>query len=163
MATYLQDAVTHKWREILFSTDANGLHIEYGETEYDLEPQSLPTGNEPLISISVYKQIFDIDDLPCSDICWFKAAQVVSKYVEGFTGYKFRADAIALPEGLDTVIANMIKARLEHNDGSRDLTKKSESIRNYSYTNADTATSASSLYDEELSFYAKSKIYVRGC
>lgn len=135
---YFQNATTGKFNAYWTETDPDGtVRLCLDPIEYDSAPVYVPVVGTPLISKEQYMVVLRQTTLGCTDQEWTLAAKAVSYAVEKYLGREYRADSLAIPEGLETTVANMVKMRLAINTGARDLTKKSESITNYSYTNAD--------------------------
>lgn len=156
--TYIQNASDNKFYAVHFVTDPDGtIRLEWSDIGLTSAPPYTPVTGLPLITIPTYMVALRLTALGCTENEWTLAANGVSYAVEKYLGTEYRADSILLPDGLETVVANMIRMRLQVNTGARDLTKKSESITNYSYTNAGTMDMPTvlDLFKGELDTYRK--------
>ncbi len=147
--TYIQNLTDGLYYGTWYVTDPDGtIRLMQDDVGISMVPPPVvPVAGIPLIDIPTYMMALRIGTLPCTEQEWTLAAMGVSYAVEKYTGYAYRADALEMPDGLSTVVAMMIKMRLAVNTGERDLTKKSESITNYSYTLNGTQTDMPTVLD----------------
>ncbi len=124
------------WYEVTANIDPeNNVTLSVSQSGVPTPPEWIPDAGQPLISVEYYMVTFGLDTLDFST--WTLAALAISDATERYCNHYFRTLSEVVPDGLQLIIANAIREQLLQNEGKLSALKKSESIRNYSYTLSD--------------------------
>jgi hypothetical protein len=112
----------------------------------------MPPIGGALITIEQYMVIFDLASV--SDYNqWLYASYGVSDLIERFCNFSWRDTGTSVPYGLVNITAMMIRDQISYFKNELNASKKSESIKNYSYTLGDSVAIGSPLNQYQQSLY----------
>ena len=163
--TYLQNKDDGLWYPVVLTGTGADMALAWGDVGVATPPPYVPTEGEPLVSQAQYEAV---TSLAVADVAqWRWIALMVSDSVESYLCRSYRvaqvppltlecdtvvAAVTPVPMGLVAVVCLCIRDALKLAQGQTNAGMKSETLRGYSYTLADTvaATDTVSAYAQAL-------------
>lgn len=154
--SYVYNSNTGLWYEVTAVVVGSGVTLTVSDTGVANPPVYIPGAGEPLIDAATYMAIMGLTEIP-NLAQWSYVALAISDMIERYCWYSWRDNEVAVPAGLQLIVARAIASAATQTQPTATAGLKSESFSSYSYTLADgvSASAALSPFYNDLRLYRK--------